>query len=126
MNLILILIVFLVLLTVALAANSFAPWVPAHSRDLKRIAELADLKSGELFFDLGCGDGRTVCYLARQEGVRASGIEMAVPLYLVCKTRQIFQKNSQINFHFGDLFKSDISTADVVYVFGMPKRLAKL
>ena len=126
MYLLLILVIFLVFLTVALAANSLAPWVPAHGRDLERIAQLADLKPGEHFFDLGCGDGRTVCYLARKEGVRATGIEMALPLYLVCKIRQLFQKNPKINFRYGNLFKTDLSKADVVYVFGMPKRLDKL
>jgi len=116
----------LVLLTVALAANSLAPWVPAHGRDLKRIAELADLKPGQHFYDLGCGDGRTVCYLAGEHGARATGIEMALPLYLVCKIRQLFKKNSRINFQYGNLFKTDLSKADVVYVFGMPKRLTRL
>jgi cyclopropane fatty-acyl-phospholipid synthase-like methyltransferase len=37
---------------------------------------LADLKPGEVFFDLGAGDGRTVIMAAKEFGARAVGVEL--------------------------------------------------
>lgn len=43
----------------------FAPWVPTKSRDVKRAIKLSGLRSGEVFYDLGCGDGRVTLEAAK-------------------------------------------------------------
>lgn len=116
-------LVALSLFSIMWANLSLAPWVPMWSRDKKRVFALAGLKAGENFYDLGCGNGKIVVYAAKHFDVRATGIELAFPLYAACKLRQIFAGNRNIIFKFGDLFKEDLSGADVVYVYGMPKVL---
>jgi precorrin-6B methylase 2 len=49
----------------ALTALSFAPWVPTKKRDIVRAIKLSGLQSGEVFYDLGCGDGRVVIEAAK-------------------------------------------------------------
>ncbi len=120
------LIIILVLITVAWAAWSFAPWVPTWSKDLERISRLAELQPSERFYELGCGDGRVTCYMAQRHSARAVGIEAAPPLYLVAKIRQLISQNKNTSIKLGNLFALDLTDADVIYFFGMPKRIEKL
>ena len=107
------------------AILSLAPWVPSREKDLKRIFKIADLKPNETFYDLGCGDGRIIFYANRNFQVKSIGIELALPLFLICKIRQIFHSNKNILFKHKSLFKEDLSKADVIYVFALPKTLEK-
>lgn len=119
-------ILILILLTAAttiIACKSFAPWVPCRNRDLKRIFKLADLKYGEIFYDLGCGDGKTVVFAAKNFNAQAIGIEFSLPLFIICKIRQIINYNQKIKFKWKNLFNEDISKADVIYFFGIPKTI---
>lgn len=99
---------------------SFAPWVPSRGRDLKRIFKLADLKPGQIFYDLGCGNGKIVIYAANNYKVKAIGLEISLPLYLICKIRQFFNRGAELEFKLKNLFKENLAAADVIYFFGMP------
>ncbi|PIR94997.1 hypothetical protein COT95_01065, partial [Candidatus Falkowbacteria bacterium CG10_big_fil_rev_8_21_14_0_10_37_6] len=112
-----------ILFTIALAAWTFAPWVPMRKRDLQRVFALASLKPGEIFYDLGCGDGRVVVYAAKNFNARSIGIEMALPLFWLCELRRVFAGSKNIIFKWKDLFKEDLSNADVVYFFGVPQSI---
>ena len=118
------LILNLLLISVGIAAVSFAPWVPMRRKDVARVVRLANLKRGEVFYDLGCGDGRTVFAVAKQTEAVAIGIELAFPLYLFCLIRKWLTR-SRAQFMWRNLFKVSMAKADVIYVFGMPKTLAK-
>ena len=104
---------------------SFAPWVPSRSRDLARIFKLADLKPGQIFYDLGCGDGKIVLYAANNFKAKAIGLEISLPLYLICELRRALNRRSDIKFKFKNLFREDLKTADAVYFFGMPRSIKK-
>lgn len=108
----------------AIASISFAPWVPTRKRDLQRIFQLANFKDGETFYELGCGDGTVIINAAKQFQVKAVGLEIALPLYIVSKLRQFFSKNKNVKIKFKNLFKEDLSQADIIFIFGMPKPLA--
>jgi hypothetical protein len=103
---------------------SFAPWVPVLKKDYKRIFDLANLKPGEIFYDLGCGDGRIVGYASSHFSGVAIGVELQFPLFVVCKIRQLLLRNKNLFFKNKNLFDEDLSKADVVYVFGIPRTLA--
>ncbi|PIR93278.1 hypothetical protein COT99_01645 [Candidatus Falkowbacteria bacterium CG10_big_fil_rev_8_21_14_0_10_43_10] len=117
------LIILIPFFYLAMAALSFAPWVPCWKKDLGRIFKLAGLQKGEVFYDLGCGNGRTVFYAAKHYNARAIGVELALPLYLWCKLRHLFYINRGVTIKWKNLFKEDLSRADVVYFFGLPKSI---
>ena len=120
-----IIIIGLALFSVAWACMSLAPFVPMRTNDLKRIFKLADLQPGETFYDLGCGNGKVAIYAARNYKVKAKGIEFAWPIWLLAKINQFFKGNKNLKIKFGNLFKQDLSQADVVYFFGMPDSVKK-
>ena len=123
---ILLIAVSIVILSVALAGLSFAPWVPAWKKDLPRIFKLAQLKPGEVFYDLGCGNGKVVLYANKNFQAKAIGLEISLPMYLTCKIRQIFNYNRNLSFKLKNLYHQYLSNADVVYFFGMPDKVEKL
>ena len=122
-GLVFLLFIVICLFSLVFSVLSFAPWVPSRGRDLKRIFKLADLKPGQIFYDLGCGNGKMVVYAANNYKVKAIGLEISLPFYLICKLRQILNQPSQIEFKFKNLYKENLDSADVIYFFGMPQVL---
>jgi SAM-dependent methyltransferase len=123
MNFILFFLIAFILFTVLYSTRSFAPWVPSRTRDLPRILKLANLKPNEIFYDLGCGNGRVVAYISKNSKAKAIGIEFSWPLYLFSKIRQLISPRKNLIIRWGNLFKADLADADVIYVFGMPDKL---
>jgi len=116
-------LIILIILTMAVAGKSLAPWVPSWTKDLPRIFKLADLKPGQIFYDLGCGNGKVVVYANKHFKAKAIGLEIGLPLYLVCKIKQLFNWDKNLQFKYKNLFSEDLSQADVVFVFGMPNTI---
>lgn len=117
------LLVFLILATAAYGAWSAAPYLPTHKKDVKRMIDLAGIKSGERVYDLGCGDGRLV-FAAGKLGAEAIGIEIFILPYLYAWIKGWGKKNVKILY--GDLFNYDISGADVVFIFLLNKSYKRL
>ena len=80
--------------------------------------ELADLRPGEVLFDLGAGDGRTVIMAAKTFGARAVGVELREDL--AKKAMSAINENGvadRVTLVNGDMFKLDLSAADVVFLY---------
>ena len=121
------LIYLLVTTLILLLCGSFfgAPWVPTRKVDFARIDKLSNLRSGQTLYDLGCGCGGLMFYLAKiHSDSKLVGIEIAPLPYLYSKIRSFFYKNVDVKF--GDLKYYDLSKAQVVYIFLMPKTLNKI
>jgi SAM-dependent methyltransferase len=111
--------IFLLFLgTFAYAGVRAAPWFPTWSRDINRFLKLADIKPGQKFYDLGCGDGKLV-FAAAKAGADATGYEISLLPYLIAKVKSFYIKNSRIEFR--DFWNQNFSDADIVYVFLTPK-----
>ena len=119
--LLIILVVFFV--SVAMAGLSFAPWVPTWKKDIERAENLVKLGPDDIFYDLGCGDGRVVLHFAKKFNCYGRGVELAIPFYLIAKIRSLFHK--KVKIYWKNLFKHDISDAKVIFLFGMPEKLGK-
>ncbi|MDP3052123.1 MAG: class I SAM-dependent methyltransferase, partial [bacterium] len=120
-------IYFLILILfclIFLGALFEAPWVPTRKKDFDRIAKLASLRPDMLFYDLGSGSGEMLFYLSKKYDVNCVGIEISPLLYLYSKIKSLFF--SKVKIRYGNFYKYDLSKADVVYVFLMPKTYHKL
>ena len=52
------------------------PFVPTPVEIVGRMLELAEVKTGDIVYDLGSGDGRIVIRAAKKYGARGVGVEM--------------------------------------------------
>ncbi len=59
----------------ATQSGELAPYVPTHPKVVKKALQVAGLQSGEVFLDLGCGDGRALA-MASQMGATVYGYEL--------------------------------------------------
>jgi len=100
----------------------FAPWVPTSRKDYQRILRLADLKPGEKFYDLGSGSGSLALWLSRNTRGEIIGLESSWPLYIFSRLRS----GRKVKFKCINLYKEDLSKADVVYFFGTPRPINSL
>lgn len=56
--------------------GKIVPYVPTPQEVVDRMLELAQVKKGDVVYDLGSGDGRIVVTAAKKFGVRAIGFEI--------------------------------------------------
>lgn len=95
-----------------------APFVATPLPVVKQMLTLAQLRHGEIIYDLGCGDGRVVIMAAQEFGARGVGVEMREDL-----AKQALSKVSEMGLEGrvkivqGDMFKVDLSQADVVTLY---------
>jgi predicted RNA methylase len=95
-----------------------APFVPSPLPVVQRMLKLADLKAGEVLFDLGAGDGRTVTMAAKSFGARAVGVELREDL--AKKALSSIHDNGladRVTIVNGDMFNVNLGSADVVFLY---------
>src|SRR5512136_3305285 len=95
-----------------------APFVPSPMPVVQHMLKLADLKAGEVLFDLGAGDGRTVIMAAKTFGARAVGVELREDLAKKAMSTihdsGLADRVTMVN---GDMFGVNLTSADVVFVY---------
>ncbi|MBI5872283.1 diphthine synthase [archaeon] len=104
-----------------------APYVPSSRKAVKKMLEIAKLKPGEILYDLGSGDGRTVIGAARNYNVKAIGIEIDPIRVLLSRFLiKVFGLENRAKIIHGDFFKQNLRNADVVVVYLLQKTNDKL
>ena len=108
-------------------APAGAPWLPTSRKHVRRMLTLAGVQPGEVVYDLGSGDGRVLFIAAREFGARAVGIELDPLRYLWTQVRiTLLGLQGQVRVIRGNFFTQDISEADVVTVYLLPKTNIRL
>ena len=100
------------------AAKPDVIYVPTPQPVVEAMLRLAEVKSTDVVYDLGSGDGRIVITAAKKYGARGVGIE--VDQALVEKARENAAAagvSSRVRFIAQDLFKADIRPATVVTLY---------
>lgn len=104
-------------------AGSDAPYVATKNQRIKKALKLANIKKGDIFYELGSGDGRVVIEAAKM-GAVAFGIEQSwIRVWL---SRWKAKNIANAHFIHGDIFKRNLEHADIVYIFLLPKGVDKL
>jgi SAM-dependent methyltransferase len=97
------------------------PYVPTPTEVVNAMVALAQVKSGDVVYDLGCGDGRIVIAAVRIAGVR--GVCVDIDPERIRESRQnaeLAGVADRIRFVKGDLFKTPIADATVVMMYLLP------
>jgi predicted RNA methylase len=95
-----------------------APFVPSPVLVIEFMLKLAGLKAGEVLFDLGAGDGRTVMLAAKSFGARAVGVELREDL--AKKALNTIYKSGlsdRVTIVNDDMFSVNLTSADVVFLY---------
>lgn len=101
------------------------PFVGVPIKTLKDIEKALLLKEGNVFYDLGCGDGRVLFYLAKKNpGVEYVGIENNLFPFILASVQNWWQKKinkiNNIKIIKGDFFNIDLSKATHIFTYLYP------
>ena len=97
---------------------AIAPFLASPMPVVRRMLMIADVKPGEVVYDLGCGDGRIVITAAREFGAYGVGIEIRRDLALkAMKAVEEAGLSDRVKIINANFFDIDISDADVVTLY---------
>ena len=111
-----------VALLAALPAGAWSqetiPFVPSPMVVVERMLELADIKSDDIVFDMGSGDGRILIEAAKKYGVRGVGVDIDVSLVEQARRNAAAAGVGHlVEFRAADGLTVDISSATVVMLY---------
>ncbi|MCK5413326.1 MAG: class I SAM-dependent methyltransferase [Candidatus Pacebacteria bacterium] len=101
--------------------------IPTSKKGTEKAVALADIKPGENFYELGCGEGRVLVKTVEKYDCFGVGYELVIPYYLLAKLRaRLSKKSKNINVRCQNFFKADLRDADVIFCFLTPGLMQKL
>ena|SRR3989338_3501145 len=103
-----------------------SPYVPTRQKEIDKILKNANLKARQNFLELGCGDGRVCRRAAILYKVKAVGVDVNPLLTWYARFLTKLKSVKKTKFIRQNIFATDISNADVIYLFLMPKLLQLL
>jgi len=102
-------------------------YVPTPQEVVDEMLKLADVKKGELVYDLGCGDGRIVVTAAKKFGAKGIGFDIdpeRIKESLDNVKKEKVEDLVQIKQE--DIFTLDLSKPNVVTLYLLPELNVKL
>ena len=102
-------------------------FVPTPQEVVDEMLRLANVKKGDVLYDLGSGDGRIPVMAAKKFGVRAVGID--IDPERIQEANENAKRNgvtSLVKFRNEDLFQADFHEATVVTLYLLPDLNVKL
>jgi ubiquinone/menaquinone biosynthesis C-methylase UbiE len=109
-----------------IAEKKGAPYVPTSNDYLDEILKKVKPKKGQVFLELGSGDGRMVRKAVKEYGVKGIGVEYHPGLIWYSRFLAKLQKLEPIIFIRANLFDLNFSNANIIFSFLMPKTNVKL
>ena len=88
-------------------------WVPTAQPMVDKMLEIAKLTAGDVHFDLGSGDGRTVI-TATKRGAKSTGIEYNPDMVELSKKNAAKEGVPNATFMKDELFENDFSNSTQV------------
>jgi len=97
------------------------PYVPSPNPVVEGMLKLAGVKSGDVVYDLGCGDGRIVIAAAKTYGAKGVGVDINPERVEEARANaKSAAVESLVKFEENDLFKAKIGDATVVTLYLLP------
>jgi SAM-dependent methyltransferase len=103
------------------AQRGDVPYVPTPTEVVDTMLKLGEVKSGDVLYDLGCGDGRIVITAAQKFGARGTGVDIN-PERIKEAEENARQAGvtDRVKFLEKNLFDADIHDATVVTLYLLP------
>jgi tRNA G37 N-methylase Trm5 len=102
-------------------------YVPTPYEVVEKMFELADIRPGEVVYDLGCGDGRIPCMAAQKFNVKAWGFDInPVRVKESLENVEKYKVKELVTIKLQDIFELDLSKADVITLYLLPQLNVKL
>ncbi|HZM33850.1 MAG TPA: class I SAM-dependent methyltransferase [Burkholderiales bacterium] len=102
-------------------------FVPTPHEVVDEMLKLANVKKGDVLYDLGSGDGRIPVTAAKRFGIRAVGIDIDPQRIKEASENARKHGVSQlVSFRQEDLFKTDFREATVVTLYLLPELNVRL
>ncbi|MBV8907101.1 MAG: methyltransferase domain-containing protein [Acidobacteriia bacterium] len=98
------------------------PYVPTANTVVEAMLKLAGVKSSDIVYDLGCGDGRIVVTAAKKFGAHGVGVDINPDR--IREARENAKRSeveNLVRFEEGDLFDANIQDATVVALYLLPQ-----
>lgn len=98
--------------------DTLAPVYPSPQSVVDQMLTIAQVRPGEMVYDLGCGDGRIVIAAAQKFKARAVGIEIRREIYerTLAKVASL-GLSDRVQIVQGNALRYDLSPADVVTLY---------
>lgn len=102
-------------------------FVPTPQPVVEKMLELAEIKPGDIVYDLGCGDGRIVVTAAKKYGVKAYGFDID-PKRVAESLANVKSNKVEhlVTIKQADIFKLDLREATVVTLYLLPELNVRL
>lgn len=100
-------------------AMTRVPYVRTSRGDIEEIVKELPITQKDIFFDLGCGDGKVVFEVERLSGAKGRGFELTLWTHLLSRFKK-FVLGSRAEFVLGNFFKQDFSEATIIYCYLFP------
>ncbi len=102
-------------------------FVPTPQALVERMLALAEVKKGDVVYDLGCGDGRIVVTAAKKYGVKAAGFDIDPERVQEALANVKSNKVEHlVTIKQADIFKLDLTPASVVTLYLLPELNVRL
>ncbi|MGE5042235.1 MAG: SAM-dependent methyltransferase [Candidatus Levyibacteriota bacterium] len=124
---ILIVILLLLLSAVWPPDSPWSPWWKTYKKAGRAIIRLGNISSKDKVYELGSGDGEFLLLVAKEVGCECVGVEIDPLRDTIARVRSRFSGlDKKITFKKKNFFDEDLRSADVVYVYLIPRVLKKL
>ena len=109
--------------TAARAKRKLDVWyVPTPPEIVDRMLDVANVRIGDVVYDLGCGDGRMVIAAAKKYGTRGVGVDLDPARIREARANaKQAGVESLVTFKVADLFQTDLREATVVLLYLLPE-----
>jgi len=108
----------------AVAILAGSPFVPTPIKAVKEVLKKAEIKKGDILYDIGAGDGRFLHFAEKLYGAKATGFEIDPFVFLLAKFKKIaFGWKGKIIR--GNFINYSLKNADIVICYMLPESLKK-
>ena len=102
-------------------------FVPTPQDAVEKMLELAEVKKGDVVYDLGCGDGRIVVTAAKKHGAKGIGID--IDPQRIAESKENVRTNGVeklVTIKNADIFEETFADATVITLYLLPSLNVKL